>query len=236
MLLYFTVTHASDFEFSFRSGKMNQTKFYIVVGLICSLCFPVHGASPTEAPRVRKVMLPSAEKTETCESLVIKEAVLVHSLFRLLREQVAIFNAVSARVASRKGRRAHDSHPEILDHLDDAMLSAKGESAHVLQLVKGSKKIVKMARVESASNTTATSDLLKESNALLLVAIGRAEAITELVNDDLVHQKSGLYSRKQKIGTIVGDAPDRLGVISERFKSMTGQVSSIGASLEVPCQ
>lgn len=172
---------------------------------------------------------------ESCDGLIDREAVLVHSVFRILREHVSVLNGLESSVDARKRRRARSDHPEILDGITETIKRAKTDLSVVIRLVKKSKKIVRQVRSDRSLNGTERAELLQASNQMILQAIDQSDLLTEVTNASLSHHREGLYSRKQKVAAVIGDAPDRLYRLLYRLEIVKMNASDLQARIKTSC-
>ena len=166
-------------------------------------------------------------------SLLNTEATLIHHVFRILREQVAIINSVIEGLAERRTHKSRTSHPEILNGVSESVASAKEGMNSLLQKTKRAKKIVKEAKSLADADKTTLMQYLQDAVTLVLDVIDENIKSIRETCDALERQKTGLYSRKEKLATVIGDAPERLHATLTNLREVEYQAFEIAEALEL---
>ena len=205
--------------------------FRITILLGSSLIIQSRVDGPDAFPPIVARSRIETAKDSTPESLLGDEARLVHSVFRILREQVSIINSLIDKVGQRRSLRTKKDHPEVLDAISLSISDAKSSMSNVLRKVKACKKIVKSGVPHLSSNSSAVIVAVNESNALLITAISETFESMNTFRSRLEQHKTGLYSRKQKLGEVIGDVPGRLHTSLLKFDNVSKELSQISKSL-----
>lgn len=160
------------------------------------------------------------------------EATMIHHVFRILREQIAIMNSVIEGLAERRTHKSRTSHPEILSGVSQSVAQAKEGINSVLHKTKRAKKIVKEAKSLPQVDAVILRPYLEGAVSLVLEVIEEnMESIRETC-DALEKQKTGLYSRKEKLGNVIGDSPERLRATIAHLQEVEDQALAVAEAVE----
>lgn len=161
------------------------------------------------------------------ESLLGDQSRLVHSVFRILREQVSAINSLVNNLNQRRSLRAKKDHPEVLNSISLSISEVKSSMSNVLREVKACKRLLKAALPHVSSNPSTVIAAVDESNILLKKSITEVFESINTFMSRLEEQRTGLYSRKQKLRDVIEDIPERLQASILKLDDVLRELSQI---------
>jgi hypothetical protein len=160
-------------------------------------------------------------------SILNEESIMVHSVFRILREEVSTMNSLIDNLKERRSRMKKKDHPEILHEVSKTVAEAKASLSEDVREIKDAKKILKKAGVALTQDASQATPMLEKVNRAVVSCIdGNIETIEGIISS-LNKQKTGLYSRKQNLGSVIDDIPDRLSSTLSKFESIIKTTSQL---------
>ena len=160
-------------------------------------------------------------------SILNEESIMLHSVFRILREEVATINTLIDNLKERRSRKKKKDHPEILHEVSKTVAEAKASLSEDVREIKDAKKILKKAAAALTQDVTQAAPMLEKVNSAVVSCIdGNIETIQGIISS-LNKQKTGLYSRKQNLGSVIDDIPDRLSSTLSKFESIIKTTSQL---------
>jgi hypothetical protein len=149
---------------------------------------------------------------------------LVHSVNRVLRTQVAIFNSLIENLKRRRQMRKNKTHPEVLDAVSRTVERAKTFLNDTLRKEKQVRSMLKTLQSNMISSSDAT---LREARSILIDMMGYNTDQMKDIGLTLSQQKSGIYSRREKLGDIINNLPERLAATLSEYSFLRQRVSAL---------
>lgn len=172
-----------------------------------------------------------ATESTFVERIVAKEAALTHSVIRLLRDQIVIFHTLNDKLDDRVARRTRKDHPERYDAIESILEEAKTAVYGDLRNVRFCKKKIKQAKALMEESPQDALAYIFASNEFLDEIVQGNHGTVDHLKSKLADEKTGLYSRKLKIGSLIDETPSILEKNLSRHESIIGDLESLSLQI-----
>jgi len=182
-------------------------------------------------------MIPHSYDSGILSQFIKGEGGLIHNVFKLMRLEIAIVNAIEERLHTRVKRAKKSSHSYRFDDIQSFVDDKRGIINSQIKAIKQVRKIWKGAKALPQGSCESRRGILalievhpKVVDQIVLNGDILADAISKLESE-----KNGLLSRKMNFGQIISDSPQRLADLALVQKSLKKEgtvLGSLGDSLK----
>lgn len=169
-------------------------------------------------------------------TIIKQEGGLIHNVFKLMRLEISILNAIEKRLHGRVKRAKNKAHSDRFEDIQSYVDDTKSVISGQLRVIKNARKIWSVAkastkRCESFGNMKELIDFHPE---IMDQIVSNGDLIGNATMK-LESEKNSLLSRKMKFGSIIGDSPQLfadLGIVQTSLKQDGAVLGRVLASMK----